>query len=108
MQVNILEPIVDYLMTGRSVVCKDLSKDCCGITVQCGNQQAVDLYNQGLLEYIKGYGDCVSNFEKALELDPNFVLVHCALVCISYYMCSSIGIDSLILDNRYNVICRGA
>lgn len=69
-------------MAVKAVVCKDLFKDCCGITVQCASQQAVDLYNQGLLEYIKGYGDYFSTFEKALEVDPNFVLVRCVLVCI--------------------------
>ena len=62
---------------------KELFEDCCGITLQCSSQQALDLYNQGLFEYIKGYGDYVSTFEKALELDPNFVLVHCALVRVS-------------------------
>ena len=58
-----------------------LFEDCCGITVQCNSQQSLDLFNQGLFEYIKGYGDFSSTFEKALELDPNFVLVHCILVC---------------------------
>ena len=59
-----------------------LFEDCCGITVQCSSQQALDLFNQGLFEYIKGYGDFLSTFQKALDLDPTFVLVHCTLVCI--------------------------
>jgi len=57
-------------------------EDCCGITVQCSSQQALDLYEQGLFQYIKGYGDYLSTFEKALEHDSNFVLVHCTVVCI--------------------------
>jgi len=59
-----------------------LLEDCCGITVECCSQQALDLFNQGLLEYIKGYGNFLSTFEKALEFDPEFLLVHCTLVCI--------------------------
>ena len=64
-----------------------LFEDCCGITVQCNSQRALDLFNQGLFEYIKGYGDFLSTFEKALELDTNFVLVHCTLVCILLPKC---------------------
>jgi len=61
-----------------------LLKDCCGIPVRCNNQQALELYNQGLLEFIKGYGDYNSKFKKSLELDSQFPLVNCTLVSCSY------------------------
>ncbi|XP_065900373.1 tetratricopeptide repeat protein 38-like isoform X2 [Dysidea avara] len=57
-------------------------RDCCGIPVYCNNQQALELYNQGLLEFIKGYGDYRRKFEKTLELDSQFFLVNCTLGCI--------------------------
>ena len=58
-------------------------KDCCGIPVHCNNQQALELHNQGLLEFIKGYGDYNSKFKQSLELDSQFFLINCTLVSYS-------------------------
>ena len=55
-------------------------QDCCGILVHCKSQNALDLYNQGLLEYARYYGDYMSSFKKALELDNDFFLINCMLV----------------------------
>ena len=87
---------------GASFECDSLFEDCCGIAIQCNNQQALDLYNQGLFEYIKGYGDYVSTFEKALELDANFVLVHCTLVRI--YWLKSVLMNEFIVG-LYKAVC---
>jgi len=55
-------------------------QDCCGISVHCKSQDALDFYNQGLLEYVRYYGDYVDSFKKALELDNEFFLMNCMLV----------------------------
>ena len=62
---------------------EDDFKDCCGIPVRCSNQQALELYNQGLMEFMKGYGDYNSKFKKSLELDSQFFLMNCTLVSCS-------------------------
>ena len=67
-------------MTASISKTPQLFEDCCGITVECSSQQALNLFNQGLFEYIKGYGSFLSTFEKALEFDAEFLLVHCTLV----------------------------
>ena len=55
-------------------------KDSCGVAVHCKSQDALDYYNQGLLQYVRSYGDAMASFEKALELDNKFVLMNCTLV----------------------------
>ena len=59
-------------------------EDCCGIPVHCNSRQALELYNQGLLEFVKGYGDYYSKFIKSLELDNRFLLLSCAVVSCLY------------------------
>ena len=62
-------------------------QDCCGILVHCKSQDALDLYNQGLLEYVRYYGNYMNSFEKALELDNEFFLINCMLVSL-YIICN--------------------
>lgn len=54
--------------------------DAAGCPVSCKCQEAVDSFNKGMLAFVTLNGDAMSNFNKALELDPEFILVHCVLV----------------------------
>ena len=70
-------------MNTSAAQCEGLSsvlQDCCGNFVHCKNLHALELYNQGQLEYVRYYGDCKSSFEKALELDNEFFMINCMLV----------------------------
>ncbi|XP_065913134.1 tetratricopeptide repeat protein 38-like [Dysidea avara] len=54
-------------------------RDRCGLEVHCSSQEAMDRYNQGLIEYVRSYGDSMASFGKALELDNGFFLINCTL-----------------------------
>lgn len=54
--------------------------DSCGNPVHCKSQDALDWYNEGVLQYAKSYGDSMASFNKALELDSEFLLINCTLV----------------------------
>ena len=54
--------------------------DSCGNTVHCKSQDALDRFNEGLLKYVRSYGDSMASFEEALKLDSEFLLVNCTLV----------------------------
>ena len=55
-------------------------QDSCGNAVHCKSQDALEFFNQGVLEYVRSYGDCMASFNKALQLDGEFLLVNCTLV----------------------------
>ena len=55
-------------------------QDSCGSAVHCKSQDALDCFNKGVLQYVRSYGDCMASFNKALQLDSEFLLVNCALV----------------------------
>lgn len=55
-------------------------QDSCGNEVHCKSQDALDRFNEGVLQFIRSYGDCMTSFKAALELDNEFVLVHSMLV----------------------------
>jgi len=65
-------------------------RDSCGLELHCSSQEAVDCYNQGLIQYVRSYGDSMESFGKALKLDNAFFLINCTLVsasCTSTYVC---------------------
>lgn len=64
----------------------DVLQDRCGLHVHCASQEAMDCYNQGLIQYVRSYGDSMASFKKALELDNGFFLINCTLVSVcSFY-----------------------
>ena len=63
-------------------------RDRCGLEVHCSSQEAMDRYNQGLIEYVRSYGDSMASFGKALELDNGFFLINCTLVSTTRSVCS--------------------
>lgn len=54
--------------------------DATGYAVSCSSQDAVEWFNKGMLAFVTLNGNSMSFFDKALELDPDFLLVHCVLV----------------------------
>lgn len=57
--------------------------DCEGLTVTCTNEDALQVYNEMLLLLMPTRKSALSLVESVLELDPGFVLAHCALVGLS-------------------------
>ena len=51
-----------------------------GYGVSSTNKEAVDWFNKGAAAFVTLNGNSMSCFDKALEQDPNFLLVHCVLV----------------------------
>jgi len=70
----------------------DILRDSCGLEVHCSSQEAMDCYNEGLIQYVSGYGNSMANFEKALKLDNGFFLINCTLVSTKYdsYLCCNL------------------
>lgn len=54
--------------------------DCGGAPLTCSSDEALESFNKGLLEYVSVRQSALSHWERAVELDPAFVLAHCALV----------------------------
>jgi len=54
--------------------------DCCGVPLTCASDDALECFNNALLEYVGVRQSALPHWTKALELDPSFVLTHCALV----------------------------
>ena len=54
--------------------------DCGGAPLTCTSNDALESFNKGLLEYVSVRQSALSHWERAVELDPAFVLAHCALV----------------------------
>ena len=54
--------------------------DCSGAPLTCTSDEALESFNKGLLEYVSVRQSALSHWERAVELDPAFVLAHCALV----------------------------
>lgn len=54
--------------------------DCGGAPLTCTSDDALESFNKGLLEYVSVRQSALSHWERAVELDPAFVLAHCALV----------------------------
>ena len=63
----------------KSMAVKQLH-DCEGLTVTCTNEDALPVYNEMLLVLIPARKNALSLVQSVLELDPGFVLAHCALV----------------------------
>ena len=57
-------------------------RDCEGLTVTCTNEEALPVYNEMLVVLIPARKNALSLVQSVLELDPGFVLAHCALVGI--------------------------
>ena len=57
--------------------------DCCGVSLTCASDDALECFNSALLEYVGVRQSALPHWTKALELDPSFVLTHCALVSIA-------------------------
>ena len=51
-----------------------------GYEITCSKQEAVDWFNKGVVAFATLNGNCMSFFNKCLELDPDFLVVHCVLV----------------------------
>ena len=58
--------------------------DCGGALLTCTSDEALESFNKGLLEYVSVRQSALSHWERAVELDPAFVLAHCALVRDGY------------------------
>ena len=54
--------------------------DATGYSLSCTSQDALEWFNKGLVSYVTLYGNSMSFFLKALEVDPDFVIVHCISV----------------------------
>ena len=54
--------------------------DCGGGPLTCTSDDALESFDKGLLEYVSVRQSALSHWERAVELDPAFVLAHCALV----------------------------
>ena len=54
--------------------------DVTGYRTSCSIQDAVDYFNKGILAFITLKGDSMLFLNKALEVDPDFLLAHCVLV----------------------------
>lgn len=54
--------------------------DATGYAVSCKNRGALEPFNEGMLAFVTLNGDSMSFFQKALDLDPDFLIVHCVLV----------------------------
>lgn len=54
--------------------------DVTGYAVSSTSKQAVDWFNKGAVAFVTLNGNSMSCFDKALEQDPEFLLVHCILV----------------------------
>lgn len=57
--------------------------DVSGYGVSCSSDEAVECFNKGVAAYASLNGNCMTLFNKALELDPDFLLLHCVLVSIA-------------------------
>lgn len=58
-------------------------RDCEGLIVTCTNEDALPVYNEMLLVLVPARKNALSLVQSVLELDPGFVLAHCALVGLS-------------------------
>lgn len=56
--------------------------DATGYAVSCSKREAVEWFDKGMIAFVTLNGNFMSFFNKALEVDPEFVLVHCVLVSI--------------------------
>lgn len=54
--------------------------DATGYAVSCNGKEALEWFNKGFLAFVTLNGNAMTCFEKALELDPEFLLVHCIVV----------------------------
>lgn len=50
--------------------------------VSCCGKDALEWFNKGVLAFVTLNGNAMACFDKALQLDPNFLLVHCVVVSI--------------------------
>ena len=55
-------------------------QDCCGNTLTCSSQEALELYNEVLESFVSYKDDCIDSLKRIIELDENFVMAHCLLV----------------------------
>lgn len=56
--------------------------DVTGYAVSCSSQEAVEWCSKGIVAFVTLNGDAMTCFNKALELEPDFLLVHCVLVSV--------------------------
>ena len=59
-------------------------EDTTGYSVSCTSQAALDWFNKGLTAFVSLYGNSMTFFNKAVEVDPEFLLAHCVLVCLYF------------------------
>ena len=58
--------------------------DASGYAVSCKSEEALKWFNKGVYAFVTLRGDAMTAFYKALELDPDFLLIHCTLVSIMF------------------------
>ena len=54
--------------------------DCAGLSVTCASREAVQLFDELLVQYISVRKSVLPLARRILALDPDFVLVHCVMV----------------------------
>ena len=54
-----------------------------GYPISSSSREAVESFNRGVHDYVTLNGDCMHHFNKAMECDPDFLLLHCVLVNIA-------------------------
>ncbi len=57
--------------------------------VSCSSHSALEWFNKGILAYITLNGSPMACFDKALEHDPEFLIVHCLLVSANSFLAIS-------------------
>ena len=55
-------------------------QDCCGNTLTCSSQEALELYNEILESFISQKKSFIDSLKCVIELDNTFVLAHCLMV----------------------------
>ena len=67
--------------------------DTTGYSLSCTSHDALEWFNKGLVSFVSLYENSMSFFLKALEVDPDFVIVHCILVSpiSTQYLCTPGG-----------------
>ena len=57
--------------------------DCCGQKLTCRSEKAVELYNKALVAVVSSYGGCLTELNRAIEEDEEFVMARCFLVRVA-------------------------
>ena len=65
-------------------------QDCCGNTLTCGSQEALELYNDILESFISQKKSFIDSLKRVIELDNTFVLAHCLMVHTHTHICTYI------------------